>query len=88
VADYVQAAVQTVVDLHREDVPGDVLVFLTGQEEVEAAVKLLEEEARKLARSRLKYHLVPAAMYAGRQFVHGLRMTNGLDQVEMVWIAM
>lgn len=30
-ADYVKAAVNTVVDLHREDVPGDVLVFLTGQ---------------------------------------------------------
>jgi hypothetical protein len=29
-SDYVQAAVQTVVDIHREDVPGDVLVFLTG----------------------------------------------------------
>jgi hypothetical protein len=29
-ADYVQAAVETVVDIHREDVPGDVLVFLTG----------------------------------------------------------
>jgi hypothetical protein len=29
-ADYVQAAVEAVVDIHREDVPGDVLVFLTG----------------------------------------------------------
>lgn len=64
-SDYVTTAVQTVVDLHREDVPGDVLVFLTGQEEVEAAVRLLDEEARKLARSRLKYKLVPVPMYAG-----------------------
>lgn len=30
-ADYVQTAVETVVDIHREDVPGDVLVFLTGE---------------------------------------------------------
>ena len=30
-SDYVKAAVNTVVELHREDVPGDVLVFLTGQ---------------------------------------------------------
>jgi ATP-dependent RNA helicase DDX35 len=57
--------VQTVVDIHREDVPGDVLVFLTGQEEVEAAVRMLDEEARRLARSRLQYRLAPAAMYAG-----------------------
>lgn len=66
-SDYVQTAVQTVVDLHREDVPGDVLVFLTGQEEVEAAVRMLDEEARRLARSRLKYQLVPVPMYAGMQ---------------------
>ncbi|KAF6259921.1 putative DEAH [Scenedesmus sp. NREL 46B-D3] len=64
-SDYVQTAVQTVVDIHREDVPGDVLVFLTGQEEVESAVRMLDEEARRLARSRLQYTLLPAAMYAG-----------------------
>eukprot|EP00879_Flechtneria_rotunda_P019658 GHRR01020655.1.p1 GENE.GHRR01020655.1~~GHRR01020655.1.p1 ORF type:complete len:477 (+),score=160.70 GHRR01020655.1:145-1431(+) len=64
-SDYVQAATQTVVDIHRADVPGDVLVFLTGQEELEAAVKMLDEEARKLARSRLKYKLLPTPMYAG-----------------------
>jgi ATP-dependent RNA helicase DDX35 len=46
-------------------VPGDVLVFLTGQEEVESAVRMLDEEARRLARSRLQYRLLPAAMYAG-----------------------
>jgi ATP-dependent RNA helicase DDX35 len=68
-SDYVQAAVQTVVDIHREDVPGDVLVFLTGQEEVESAVRMLDEEARRLARSRLQYRLLPAAMYAGEQYV-------------------
>ena len=31
-----QAAVEAVVALHREDLPGDVLVFLTGQDECEA----------------------------------------------------
>lgn len=33
---YLQAAVETVVAIHREDLPGDVLVFLTGQDECEA----------------------------------------------------
>ena len=28
---YVKAAVQTVQDIHREGLPGDVLVFLTGK---------------------------------------------------------
>lgn len=63
--DYIKAAVETVVDIHREDVPGDVLLFLTGQEECEAVVKLLDEEARKLARSRLKYKMLPLPLYAG-----------------------
>jgi hypothetical protein len=36
-----------------------------GQEEVESAVRMLEEEGRKLARSRLKYKLFPAPLYAG-----------------------
>lgn len=29
-SDYVAAAVQAVVDLHTENLPGDVLVFMTG----------------------------------------------------------
>jgi ATP-dependent RNA helicase DDX35 len=61
----VKAAVNTVCELHREDVPGDVLVFLTGQEEVEAAVKMLAEEAGRLRGSRLKYRLLPLPLYSG-----------------------
>jgi hypothetical protein len=30
-ANYVRAAVETVIDIHKEDLPGDVLVFLTGR---------------------------------------------------------
>ena len=29
-SDYVRAAVQTASDIHREDAPGDILIFLTG----------------------------------------------------------
>lgn len=29
-ADYVRAAVQAAADIHREDTPGDILIFLTG----------------------------------------------------------
>lgn len=65
VPDYLRAAVETCVDIHREDVPGDILVFLTGQEEVEAAVKLLQAEAGRLAGSRLAYRLLPLPLYAG-----------------------
>ncbi|GBF90487.1 pre-mRNA-splicing factor ATP-dependent RNA helicase-like [Raphidocelis subcapitata] len=63
--DYVRAAVTAVTELHREDVPGDVLVFLTGQDEVEAAVGMLEAEAARLRGSRLKYRLLPLPLCSG-----------------------
>lgn len=42
VADYLTASVETVLALHRGEKPGDVLVFLTGQEEVERGVEQLK----------------------------------------------
>ena len=38
VSDYVQAAVESAVRIHRGEGPGDVLVFLTGESEIERAV--------------------------------------------------
>jgi hypothetical protein len=29
-SDYVRAAVQAAADIHQEDMPGDILIFLTG----------------------------------------------------------
>ena len=37
--DYVEAAVRTVVQIHAAEPPGDVLLFLTGEEEIEDAVR-------------------------------------------------
>jgi hypothetical protein len=34
--DYVRAAVEAAVAVHMEDLPGDILIFLTGQDECEA----------------------------------------------------
>ncbi|KAJ0017416.1 hypothetical protein Pint_10466 [Pistacia integerrima] len=46
VSDYVQAAVSTVVLINDQEPPGDILVFLTGQDDIDTAVHLLTEEAR------------------------------------------
>ncbi|GAB6023971.1 ATPdependent RNA helicase [Chamberlinius hualienensis] len=43
VADYVQASVETALKIHTKQRPGDILVFLTGQEEVEVAIRTLRE---------------------------------------------
>lgn len=48
VPDYVKASVETVIKIHQTEALGDILVFLTGQEEVEHAVSLLIEYAQNL----------------------------------------
>ncbi|XP_014251825.1 probable ATP-dependent RNA helicase DHX35 [Cimex lectularius] len=47
VADYVKATVETVLKIHTAEPQGDILAFLTGQEEVDLAVSLLSEHESK-----------------------------------------
>jgi pre-mRNA-splicing factor ATP-dependent RNA helicase DHX16 len=48
-ADYVDAAIVTVLQIHvTQPLNGDVLVFLTGQEEIETAAEILTQRARNL----------------------------------------
>ena len=47
-ANYVAAAITTVFQIHISQPTGDILVFLTGQEEIEAMEANLQETARKL----------------------------------------
>ncbi|GFH17514.1 uncharacterized protein HaLaN_14169, partial [Haematococcus lacustris] len=47
-ADYVDAAVVTSLQVHATQPPGDILVFLTGQEEIEAMEELLRQRTRGL----------------------------------------
>ena len=42
--DYVEAAVRTVLMIHRKEEPGDILVFLTGEEEIEYTCRRIELE--------------------------------------------
>ncbi|XP_048132236.1 probable pre-mRNA-splicing factor ATP-dependent RNA helicase DEAH9 isoform X1 [Rhodamnia argentea] len=63
VSDYIQAAVSTVLLIHDKEPFGDILVFLTGQEDIEAAVKLLTEEARDNRKSSSGLIVLP--LYSG-----------------------
>ncbi|KAK6470029.1 pre-mRNA-splicing factor ATP-dependent RNA helicase DHX16-like [Huso huso] len=47
-ADYLEACVVSVLQIHVTQPQGDVLVFLTGQEEIEACCELLQERCRRL----------------------------------------
>lgn len=46
--DYLEAAKRTVLQIHQSEDEGDILLFLTGEQEIESACRELSEEARKL----------------------------------------
>lgn len=61
-ANYLAAVITTVFQIHLSQPAGDILVFLTGQEEIEAAEQNLQETARKLG-SKAK-ELIICPIYA------------------------
>ncbi|PON61759.1 putative pre-mRNA-splicing factor ATP-dependent RNA helicase [Parasponia andersonii] len=46
--DYLEAAIRTVVQIHLCEPPGDILVFLTGEEEIEDACRKINKEVGNL----------------------------------------
>ncbi|GAB6023367.1 Putative pre-mRNA-splicing factor ATP-dependent RNA helicase dhx16 [Chamberlinius hualienensis] len=61
-ADYIDACVTSILQIHVTQPLGDILVFLTGQEEIETCEELLKERTRKLG-SKIK-ELVILPIYA------------------------
>src|SRR5882757_3966366 len=49
--DYVEAAIRTVLMIHRAEESGDILLFLTGEEEIEDACRKIKIEADDLLNS-------------------------------------
>jgi len=47
---YVEAAIRTVVHIHQCEGPGDILVFLTGEQEIEQACEEIREKAGALGK--------------------------------------
>ncbi|KAF7235610.1 Pre-mRNA-splicing factor ATP-dependent RNA helicase DHX16 [Varanus komodoensis] len=47
-ADYLEACVVSVLQIHVTQPQGDILVFLTGQEEIEACCEMLQDRCRRL----------------------------------------
>ena len=61
-ADYLNAAVVTALTCHVKMPPGDVLIFLTGQDEIEAAEELIKQRTKSLG-SKIG-ELIIAPIYA------------------------
>ncbi|XP_064641577.1 probable ATP-dependent RNA helicase DHX35 [Lineus longissimus] len=60
---YLTAMVETIVKIHKSEKSGDVLAFLTGQDEVDHVVRLLIEHAKKIPKNEEKMKILP--MYGG-----------------------
>ncbi|CAK4031706.1 pre-mRNA-splicing factor ATP-dependent RNA helicase cdc28 [Lecanosticta acicola] len=59
-ANYLSAAITTVFQIHlSQPMPGDILVFLTGQDEIEQAEQSLQETARKLGSAAPELMICP-----------------------------
>uniref|UniRef100_A0A1D1ZDH0 RNA helicase n=1 Tax=Anthurium amnicola TaxID=1678845 RepID=A0A1D1ZDH0_9ARAE len=63
VSNYLQAAVSTVILIHSKEPTGDILVFLTGQDDINAAVQLLTEDI--LVHEKQSSGLLILPLYSG-----------------------
>lgn len=59
VPSYIKAAVETVMKIHVNERPGDVIVFMTGLHEVDDVVSQLINEARQLKKDDMKMRVLP-----------------------------
>ncbi|KAF6151766.1 hypothetical protein GIB67_010340 [Kingdonia uniflora] len=57
--DYLEATLITIFQIHLEEGPGDILVFLTGQEEIESVERLIQERIQQLPERNRKLVAVP-----------------------------
>ncbi|KAJ9121567.1 hypothetical protein QFC22_002186 [Naganishia vaughanmartiniae] len=63
VSNYVEAAVQTVFDIHMKEPKGDILVFLTGREEIEEAAQEIADRAISLPKAAPR--ILPIPLHGG-----------------------
>jgi len=57
--DYYAAVIRTVMQIHTKEGPGDILVFLTGEEEIENACTDIREEVKKLGNTCGEVYVLP-----------------------------
>lgn len=61
--DYVERAIQTAFEIHTKEPDGDILIFLTGREEIDTAIQAISERSASLhPRAQA---ILPLPLYAG-----------------------
>ncbi|SJL00130.1 related to Probable ATP-dependent RNA helicase DHX35 [Armillaria ostoyae] len=78
VPDYVQFAAETAFNINLQSQAGDILIFLTGREEIDNCLSFLSEILVTLPRSALR--LVPLPLHAGLTTVEQLRVFEPADR--------
>ena len=82
--DYMDSALTTIFQIHAENEPGDILVFLTGQEDIENMEKLIIDQAKAtLSPNSLKLITCPlfASLPTAQQTVVFEKTPNGCRKV-------
>ncbi|XP_017860271.1 PREDICTED: probable ATP-dependent RNA helicase DHX35 [Drosophila arizonae] len=80
-ADYVRETVETVWKLHQKEPPGDILAFLTGQEEVLEAMDLLREYIASQETTNLKVLPMYGSMTSNDQLAVFFTPPKGVRKV-------
>lgn len=62
-SDYVQQAIDTIWSIHLNEVQGDILVFLTGRDEIDRCLQAVADRLLSLPQGSLPLHLLP--LHAG-----------------------
>ena len=57
--DFVKATIETIKKIHHSEPAGDVLAFLTGQDDIDVVVHALINEARQLPRDAMRMRVLP-----------------------------
>lgn len=70
--DYVERAVKTVIDIHASEPAGDILIFLTGREEIDTALQIITERA--------------AALHPRAQSILALPLYAGLTSEQQLYV--
>ncbi|KJY01990.1 ATP dependent RNA helicase like protein [Zymoseptoria brevis] len=61
--DYIERAVKTVFDIHSSEPEGDILIFLTGREEIETVIEMIADRMPSLSNDADK--ILPLPLFAG-----------------------
>ncbi|KAL1491386.1 hypothetical protein ABEB36_011990 [Hypothenemus hampei] len=71
---YLQTSVKTAMEIYKKQPPGDILIFLTGQEEVDRAVQILNEHANQVNTSKSKQSIMVLPMYGSLPYNQQLKV--------------